>query len=457
MAGLLAGALAFAGALTGAAQPPPKNPSVPAKPSPSPPTPAKPAPSKPGPSKPAANEETWLGLRGNDATGRSPATGLPLTWSETENIAWKTPLPGRGHSSPVVAGGKVWLTAALDEERSLRVVALDAKSGKIVHDLELFKPAAWQPGHGENSYASPSPVADAEEVCVHFGTYGSACLALADAKVLWKASDLPQEHEVGPGSSPILWQDLFIVNCDGTDTAYVVARDKRTGKIVWKTDRRFLEKREPPHKKAFSVPLVVEVDGQPQLISTGAAASTAYDPRTGKEIWHLQHEGYSNVPMPFVIGDLVVVNSGYSQPNLLAITLKGAKDDVVFTHLRWSYYGQVPANSTPLAFELPDGRKRIFMVADFGIASWIDADKGEMIWRERIGGRFFASPLYGDGRIYLFDQKGRTLVVAPGEKYQLLAENPLEGKVNATPAIAGRAIFLRTDAALYRIEQKASR
>lgn len=372
-------------------------------------------------------------------------------------MAWKTRLPGRGHSSPVVAGGKVWLTTALEEERSLRVLALDEKTGRIVHDVELFRPAAWQAGHDQNSYASPSPVADEERVCVHFGTYGSACLARADARVLWKASDLPQEHEVGPGSSPILWRDLFIVNCDGTDSAYVVARDKASGRIVWKTERRFLEKREPAHKKAFSVPLVVTVNGEPQLISTGAAATTAYDPRTGREIWYLQHEGYSNVPMPFLIGGTVVVNSGYAQPNLLAITLAGAMGDVVFSHLRWSYYGQVPANSTPLAFELPDGRQRIFMVADFGIASWVDGAAGKLVWRERVGGRFFASPLYADGRIYAFDFGGRTLVIEPGESYQLLAENQLDGKINATPAIAGRAIFLRTDAALYRLEKKAAR
>lgn len=356
-----------------------------------------------------------------------------------------------------MAGGKVWLTAALDEERSLRVLAVDAASGRLVHEVELFRPGAWQTGHDQNSYASPSPVADGERVCVHFGTYGSACLALSDAQVLWKASDLPQEHEVGPGSSPILWRDLFIVNCDGTDTAYVVARDKTTGAIVWKTDRRFLEKREPPHKKAFSIPLVVEVGGEPQLISTGAAASTAYDPRTGKEIWHLQHEGYSNVPMPFTLGGRVVVNSGYSQPNLLAIELAGAKGDVVFTHLAWSYYGQVPANPTPLAFELEDGRQRIFMVADFGIASWLDGEKGELIWRERLGGRFFASPLYADGRIYAFGHKGLTRVIEPGETYRPLAENQLDGQINATPAIAGKAIFLRTDTALYRLEQKSGR
>lgn len=400
-------------------------------------------------------EPSWLGLRGSDGSGRSAATGLPLTWSETVGVAWKTPLPGQGHSSPVIAGGKVWLTAADDEKHSLRVLGLDAATGKILHDVEVFHPASWQAGHLENSYASPTPAADGERVCVHFGTYGSACLALADARLLWKANDLPQEHEVGPGSSPILWEDLFIVNCDGTDTDYVLARDKITGAIVWKKDRRFLEQREPPHKKAFSTPIVTLVEGRPQLISTGAAASTAYDPRTGEEIWWLQHEGYSNVPMPFLIGGRVVVNSGYAQPNLLAVELAGARGDVVFEKLRWSYFGQVPANSTPLPFELEGGKKRIFMIADFGIASWIDADKGELVWRERIGGRFFASPLFADGRIYAFAHDGKTTVIEPGESLKVLAENQLEGKINATPAIAGKAIFLRTDRALYRLEQKA--
>ena len=408
---------------------------------------------------------SWLGLRG-DGSGRSSERGLPLTWSESHNVFWKTALPGRGYSSPVVAGGKVWLTTALEAEHSLRVLALELASGKIIHDVEVFQPAAWQPGHDENSFASPTPVADETRVCVHFGTYGSACLAQADATVLWKANDQPQEHEVGPGSSPILWKDLFLVNCDGTDSDYVLARDKVSGKVVWKKERRFLEKRQPPHRKAFSTPIVVEVAGKAQLISTGAAATTAYDPATGEELWYLQHEGYSNVPMPLYGGGKVVVNSGYAQPNLLAIALDGARGDVVFSHLRWSYYGQVPANSTPLYLEMPAAGPapaaaarsgRIFMVADFGIASWLDADRGELIWRERVGGRFFASPLYADGRIYAFAHDGRTLVLEPGETYHLLAENKLDGKVNATPAIAAGSIFLRSEQALYRLGTQPGR
>ena len=401
-----------------------------------------------------------MGLRG-DGTGRSPARDLPLVWSETSNVAFKTALPGRGHSSPIVAGAKVWLTTALEEERSLRVLALDEKSGKIVHDIEVFRPQAWQPGHEDNSYASPTPVADEERVCVHFGTYGSACLALVDGSILWRASDLPQEHEVGPGSSPILWRDLFLVHCDGIDSQYVVARNKKTGAIVWKRDRRFLADRKPPHKKAFSTPIVVESEGRPLLISTGAAATTAYDPQNGEEVWFLQHEGYSNVPMPVLGSGFVMVTTGFAQPSLLAVDLAGAKADVLFTHLRWSFQGQVPTNPTPLYLELPaispsgPPRRRVFMVADFGIASWLDADLGKLIWRQRLEGRFFASPLWADGYIYVFAHDGRTLVLEPGEEFRQVAENRLGGKVNATPAIAGRAIFLRTDGFLYRLEKES--
>lgn len=381
-------------------------------------------------------------------------------WSETSNVVFKTALPGRGHSSPIVAGSKVWLTTALEEERSLRVLALDEKTGKIVHDVEVFRPPVWQPGHADNSYASPTPVADEERVCVHFGTYGSACLAIADGSILWRASDQPQEHEVGPGSSPILWRDLFLVNCDGVDSQYVLARNKKTGAIVWKRDRRFLADRKPPHKKAFSTPIVVEDAGRPLLISTGAAATTAYDPQTGEQVWFLQHEGYSNVPMPVLGSGFVMVTTGFAQPSLLAVDLSGARGDVLFTHLRWSFQGQVPTNPTPLYLELPPSlpsgpsRHRVFMVADFGIASWLDADFGKLIWRQRLDGRFFASPLWADGYIYVFAHDGRTLVLEPGEEFRLVAENRLLGKVNATPAIAGRAIFLRTDGFLYRLEKE---
>lgn len=394
--------------------------------------------------------DAWTQYRG-DGTGRSTEVGLPLEWSERENVAWKVPVPGRGHSSPVVAEGKIWLTTALEDERTLWVLGFDARSGRILHQVEVFRPTAWQPGHPHNSYASPTPVVDEERVCASFGTYGLACLSTDDGRILWRGRPFVQEHEVGPGSSPIFFDNLLILHCDGVDSQYVAALDKRTGEEVWRTPRHMPATRQPPHRKAFGTPFAFRHGTQWRLLSTGAAHSSVYDPRTGEELWFFRHEGYSNVPMPMVGLGMAFVDTGFNKARLLAIEL-GGRGDVTETHLRWDFHWQVPTNPSPLLI----GR-RIYMISDRGIATWLDAFRGQEIWRERIGGQHYASPLEAEGRIYNWSRDGHTVVVRAGEEFEILADNRLDGGIHATPAFADGSIFVRTDSHLYRLSRPTDR
>jgi len=393
----------------------------------------------------------WPQFRGPGSRGHSQATGLPLVWNETENlnIAWKVPIPGRGWSSPVVRGERIWMTTALDELRSLRAIAVDVATGKIIHDVEIFRPAAWRPGHVENSYASPTPVIEEGRIYVHFGSYGTAALSTADARPLWTNQELRVDHEHGPGSSPILYEDLLLINFDGTDQRFVAALRKDTGELAWKAPRSVKLEKKGAHQIAFSTPVVVRWAGKPQLISTGAGQVSAYDPRTGEEIWRLRHDGYSTVPQPaFGIG-MVFVDTGYIIPHLLGVRL-GGRGDVTDTHVAWITHWKVPANSSPLVVG-----DRIFMVNDEGFGSWLDARTGEDLWCERLGGRQYrASPLYANGRIYTWSVRGKTVVIRAADKYEVLAVNQLDGIIRATPAIAGRAIYVRSEAHLYRIEKR---
>ncbi|MEM7357401.1 MAG: PQQ-binding-like beta-propeller repeat protein, partial [Acidobacteriota bacterium] len=313
--------------------------------------------------------------------------------------------------------------------------------------VEVFRPEAWQETHPENSYASPTPVAEPGRVYVHFGAYGTASLDSATGEVVWRSDALQLEHEVGPGSSPILWQDLLIVHCDGTGERFVAALDKATGALAWKTPRSLEITDKGSHRKAFSTPLVIRYAGRPQLVSPAAGQVSSYDPATGKEIWRVRYEGYSNVPRPVAGLGLVFVDTGYIKPHMLAIH-PGGEGDVTDTHVRWRYHWQVPANPSPLLIG-----DRLFMVSDWGNASWLDARKGEDLWRKRLGGRHYASPIYASGRIYTFSVEGETVVLEAGDDFRQLAKAELDGQIRASPAAADSAFFIRTETHLYRIEQ----
>lgn len=407
--------------------------------------------------RPVRGEEAWPQFRGRDGQGHAAeAHDLPTAWSDSENVRWKTPLPGRGWSSPVIAQGKVWLTTATDEGRSLRALCIDVETGGIVRDIEVFAVDAPPAINGKNSYASPTSVIDGDRVYVCFGAFGTACLDADSGQVLWRQQGLKVDHKEGPGSSPVLWQDKLLIHCDGVDAQYVAALDKLTGEIAWKHERQGIRASTPDFRKAYCTPLVVQVGGQWQMIGPGADRVTAYDPATGDELWTVDYEGFSNVPRPVVQGDVAFVCTGYMQPKLYAIRLSAQKPsrqaaNVTASHVVWKAAKQIPANPSPLLVD-----SRLYMVSDKGVATCLDSATGAEVWQERLGGDFSASPIYADGRIYLFSEEGEGLVLEAGEEFKELARNQLPGRIMASPAALGCAIYVRTDSHLYRLENIAS-
>lgn len=390
--------------------------------------------------------DDWPQFRGPNGDGHSDAVGLPLTWSETENVKWKVAIPGEGWSSPVILGNQVWMTTALDGGKSLRAVCVSRTAGTVLHDVEVFQIDKAEKIHATNSYASPTPIVEPGRVFVHFGTYGTACLNTDTGKLLWKNNDLKIDHEVGPGSSPAVFGKLLLVTCDGIDARFVAALNKQTGELVWKKDRPGLLNDQTSINKAFSTPLVIEARGRTQAVSPSAQQVVAYDPLTGSEQWRVKYPGFSNVPRPVFGNGLVFVCTGYMKPELWAIRPDG-QGDVTETHVAWKVKKQVPTKPSPLLIG-----NRLFMVSDGGTGTCLDAATGKEIWAERLSGTYSASPVYAEGRMYIFGENGKTLVIRPGDKFELLATNELNGKFMASPAIAGKAFFVRTTTHLYRIE-----
>jgi outer membrane protein assembly factor BamB len=378
----------------------------------------------------------FRGPTGQGIVGEQPA---PVRWSETENVRWKTPLPGIGWSSPVVRDGVVWLTTATEGGRSLRVLSVDARSGELTHNVEVFRSERPPYKHEKNSFASPTPVLADDRVYVHFGAKGTAALDL-DGTVLWRNTEHRFEDVHGSGGSPMLWRNLLIFNCDGADVQYVVALEASTGETVWRAARNV-------PRFSFSTPLVIPrgASGQ-QLVSPGADMAASYDPATGRELWRITFDGFSVVPRPVYGNGLVYVTTGFYGPLLLAIRPDGL-GDVTATHIVWQMNRGVPLTSSPLL----DG-ERVYMVNDNGIASCINAINGRELWRQRLPGTYSASPVLADGRVYFLNETGETTIVQSANQYVEIARNRVEGNTFASLAFGDAAMFLRSDTALYRIE-----
>ena len=406
----------------------------------------------------------WPEFRGPWGNGLAtlpgaPPRGLPVRWSETENVKWKTEIPYRGWSTPVVQGNRVWLTTATLEGNDFFAICVDADTGKIVFNEKLFHADNPEPlGNNVNCYAAPSPVIEPGRVYISFGSYGTACLDTATGKPLWQRRDLACRHYRGPGSSPILFEDLLILTFDGVDVEYLAALDKKTGKTVWKTDRstkwddldaQGKPAREGDLRKAFSTPLVIDVGGKPQLISAGSKALFSYDPRTGRELWSVRHTAHTAVLRPVFGRGLVVFCTGLGKPELWAVRPDG-QGDVTRTHVAWKLEKGSPKTPSPIVVD-----DLLYLVGDDGGSMCLEVATGKEVWKERIGGNFAASPVYADGRLYFFNQQGKAVVLKAGRTYEALATNTLESGCMASPAVSGKALFVRTKTHLYRIEDAA--
>jgi outer membrane protein assembly factor BamB len=388
----------------------------------------------------AAQTERWPEFRGPTGQGHSTGRDVPLEWSESRNVLWKTPVQGRGWSSPVVERDRVWLTTAISGRSgtSLRVMAFDVETGREVVNAEVFHVGDSDLLNFKNSHASPTPIVEGDRVYVHFGAGGTAAVTTS-GEIVWKTR-LSYQSQHGNGGSPVLYKDLLIVSCDGSDQAFVVALDKATGKTRWKRPRRY------PFDQAYSTPLVIRVGERDEVVSVGAYRAAAYDPASGAEIWRVSYgDGFSNVPRPVYGHGLVYIATGFQEPSLLAVRADGT-GDVTKTHVAWRMRRGAPYTPSPV---LVGGE--LYVVSDLGIVSCLDAVTGTVHWQQRIGGNHSASPMFAAGRIYFLSEEGITTVIAPGKTFQKLATNELDGTTLASMAVFSRSILVRTQSHLYRL------
>ena len=409
----------------------------------------------------------WPQWRGPDGQGHTGDDSLPVKWSDTENVVWKTELPGRAWSSPVVSNDLIWLTTALEtkaseaekerrrkettnsqplsvlEKVNLRALAVDRATGKLMHDIELLIVQDPQAVHELNSYASPSPILDNGRLYAHFGALGTACVDTASGKVLWTNTELKIKHENGPGSSPVLWKDLLIFHMDGSDAQFIAALDAATGKLVWKTPRSGTMHEEPQMKKSYGTPLIVSVNGAEQLFSPASDWLYAYN-QAGSELWKLPYGelGFSLTPRPVAGNGIFYMSTGFMKPELLAIRYQGVAQPEVL----WRHTKNVPSMPSPILLG-----EELYFVNDSGMLTCLNAKTGEELYRERLDGEFSASPTATATRLYFSDRKGNTTVVKAGPKFEVLAVNKLPSPIFASLAAVDHAFYLRTEASLYKI------
>lgn len=414
--------------------------------------------------------ESWPQWRGPEANGHAGKSGYPSEWSKTKNVAWKSVLPGRGHSSPVHDGNTIWVTTAIEtpaseaekKERlkdnkglptvtvlskvSLRALKIDPKSGKVMQDIEILKKKQPQWVHKLNSYASPTPVIESGKVYFHFGAYGNACIDAKTGKILWKNEDkaLWVMHENGPGSSPLIWDNLMIFHLDGSDKQNIVALYKDSGKIAWKTKRSGELRENPQLQKSYSTPIVETFNGKPVLISCSADWVYGYDPRTGDELWKIKygHLGFSNVARPVTGHGMIYLSTCFMKAEILAFRYEGEKTP----KLAWRL-DRGPKMPSPILVG-----KELYVINDGGILTCVDALTGDLHWRERMDGEFSSSPTYAGGLLYFSDQAGITTVIKPGKTLEVVSKNELDGTAHmASFAPLGKSFLVRTNEALYRI------
>ncbi len=408
-----------------------------------------------------AHDENWNQFRGPRGDGTSTERGLPVTFSEgSPEIVWKTPVPGRAWSSPVIWGKQVWMTNApevvqgtkpdkpkLDKPIELSAVCVDFDTGAIVHNIKLFEVKEPQVTHPTNTFASPTPYVEEGRVYVHFGAYGTACLDTKTGQTIWERRDLECDHFRGPGSSPVVYHGMLYLTFDGFDVQYITALDKMTGKTVWRKDRNIdYGTTDGDAKKAYSTPILIQDEGRELLISPFAKATIAYDPRTGDPIWTVRHGGMNAAGRPLFGNGLLYITTADGPNPLIAIPPQGQGD--ITERMAWRSNKSTPKRPSPIL--LGD---LLFMINDGGVASCLDAKTSTEIWTKRLSGEYWASPLYADGLIYCFAQNGTIPVFKASREFEQVAENKLDSGFVASPAVAGKSLVLRSKTHLYRIEK----
>lgn len=397
--------------------------------------------------------DDWREFRGPGGKGHYTGAPLPTAWGTGTNVTWKTPLPGHGWSSPIVVKGKLFLTTAIPNapeeptKYSLRALCLDAASGKVLWDKELFVEdvkATPQP-HKKNSHASSTPVSDGEKVYFHFGHMGTACHDLAGAEV-WKTRELTYHPVHGNGSSPLLVDDLLVVTCDGREDPYLAALDTKTGKVRWKTER----KNGTTYQFSYATPARIEHAGKRVIVSPASHYTMGYDPKTGAELWRVKYPvpGWSLIALPVYAHGLVFVCTGYANQHLIVFRPDGTGD--ITDKIVWTAKRNAANTPTPLVIG-----DEFYMIADGGFMTCYDAKTGKVHWSERLAGKVYsASPIVAGGKIYVTSEEGLGQLLEVGKEFKELARFDMQEKTFATFVPADGALYVRTETQLYRFDAK---
>ncbi len=401
----------------------------------------------------SATAENWPCFRGPTRQGISHEKDVPVQWSQTSSIVWKTPVPGVGWSSPIVFDDRVFVTTATDAGTSYRLLCLDRLSGSVLWDKQVHRQKA---GHKQrfNSYASSTPVTDGRNVYV-LAFDGTLAAVSYEGGVIWKHQEFEYYSEHGLAVSPVLYRDLLIVPFDHSssgpdkklgwqkpwDQALILAVNKNTGKVQWR-GRRGLS------RIAHVTPQILTEDHRDQLVSSAGNVVQGFDLETGKRIWTAENSGEGVVPSVVIGEGLIFVTSGFGDSAIRAIRT-GGKGDVTKTHIVWESKEDVSKIPSMLYV-----RPFLFFVTDTGVAKCLRASTGDEIWRERLQGKHSASPIWANGKIYFLSEEGKTTVVPDTGEFKVLAENELNEKCIASPAVSQKQIFIRSENNIFCIGKR---
>jgi outer membrane protein assembly factor BamB len=390
----------------------------------------------------AAGAEEWPGWRGPRGDGTSEET-IPIRWGKNENIRWKVPVPGTGHSSPVVWGDRVFLTTCMEKDGRRLLLCLDRRDGRLLWQRTVLSSRLEQKHH-LNSYASSTPATDGRSVFVSFFDFPNMEIACYDfdGKLVWRRSPGKFYSRHGYCSSPVLYKDLVILNGDQDAEAYLVALDKATGQERWRADR-------PNRTRSYCVPIIVDAAGKKQLVLSGSKCVASYDPDTGKQIWIIDGPTEQYVASLVFLDGLLFMTAGFPEYHNMAIRPDGV-GNVTQTHVLW-HEKKVPARKASYVPSPIAADKYFFLVSDEGFASCFDARTGRRQWMERLGRHHSASPVSAGGNLYFLADEGTTYVVKASGKFELVCQNELGEECRASPAVAHGQVFIRTLNHLYCI------
>lgn len=392
----------------------------------------------------------WTEFRGKNGTGVDLDQTAPEEWSESKNVRWKTVIHGKGHSSPVIWGKQVWLTTASEDGHKLYGVCVNLETGEIEHDLLLFEVAEPQFCHPMNSYASSTPAIESGRVYLHFGSPGTACVDTTTGTVIWRRTDFVCNHFRGPASSPIVDENRLILTFDGSDFQFLAALDKFNGETIWRTDRKLdYGTDDGDYKKGYGTPSLFEISGRRELVSPSAAATAAYDPKTGNELWRVRHGGMNASARPLRFADQVVVCTASGGDRMLSVRL-GGTGDVTESNVLWRYNKSAPTMPNPILID-----KSLWVVADNGVLTRLNPESGEQTEQKRLPGEYSSSPIRVGNRVYFFNKDGVCSVLAANDSVNVIATNELDEGCLATPAVAEDSLIVRTKSTLYRLENRS--